>query len=131
VTSQQQATVHAERGGRSFPAQEGLSPVAVARSVTDLEGAQDVILVIVPSGSHERLLVAVDGSKAFLGLERPDGLFQFVHDEAALASRPFTIGGQRSDIEGRYLLDVGVAAAVVEEWLTLGEGSSIGYWERR
>jgi hypothetical protein len=89
-------------------------------------------MVVSPEGSDERLMIAVHGTHAFLGLERRDGLFQFHSSdrEAKDGTSFFVIGGQGTRVESRYVLDVGSAALVVEEWLR-GESSALGVWERR
>lgn len=43
----------------------------------------------------------------------------------------FSIGGQESEIEVRYLPEIGTAAVAVKEWLQRGETSSQGHWERQ
>lgn len=76
-------------------------------------------------------MVAVDGPFAFLGLERYDGLLQFAspdHDHDR-RTRPFVIGGQESDIETQYLLNVKTAAVVVREWLNGVDSSAYGSWQ--
>lgn len=47
--------------------------------------------VLTPERGDERPLIAVDGSSAFLGLKRPDGLLQFAARGGELAGviRPF------------------------------------------
>jgi hypothetical protein len=126
-------TVVVEHGGETSSPRSGLSPEAAAQAVRDLDGSRDVTVTISPEGLDERLLVGVDGSRAFIGLERPDGLFQFVtrnHDQQG-ARRPFMIGGQESEIESRYLPELRTAAIVIEEWLEGGEASTQGHWERQ
>lgn len=89
-------------------------------------------MTVCPEGSDENLKVAVDYAWAFLGLERPDGVFQYVtHVDEPLETQPFTIGGQEVEMESRYFSPVAKAADVVEEWFTKGEISSSGYWERQ
>jgi hypothetical protein len=109
----------------------GLSPDDAVEALRGLDGRRGVTMTITQDGVDEHLMVAVDGSRAFLGLERPDGLLQFVvrnHDQAG-TTWPFMIGGQESEIEDRYLPELRVAALVVEEWLKEGESSTQGHWE--
>jgi hypothetical protein len=90
-------------------------------------------MTISPEWVDERMMVAIDGSRAFLGLERQDQLMQFVvrnhHQQGA--TRPFTIGGQESEIETRYLSELRAAAVAVEEWLEGCESSTQGHWEQQ
>jgi hypothetical protein len=126
------ANIELERVGEMPVARNELSPDTVAEAILDLEGARGVTMTITPDGAGEHLMVAVDGSRAFLGLERSDGLLQFVvHGDNLEGVRAFSIGGQESEIEDRYLPEVGTAAVVVEEWLQVGEASSQGHWERQ
>lgn len=127
------ANIELERVGQISVARNRVSPDAVAKAIRNLDGARDVTMTITPEGvSGEHLMVAIDGSRAFLGLERTDGLLQFVvHDHNTVEARAFSIGGQEAEIEGRYLPEVGIAALVVEEWLQTGEASSRGHWERQ
>jgi hypothetical protein len=79
-------------------------------------------------------MLAISDAKSFLGLVRSSGeIYQYVatgnednHEKSRLS-----IGGERADIEARYVLDVDTAAAVVAEWLRAGyESSSFGRWVR-
>jgi hypothetical protein len=127
------ATVEVERLGEASPPESGMSPEAIPHALRALEGSRDVTMIISPEGVDERLMAAIDGSRAFLGLERPDGLFQFVprgHDSQERTTG-FRIGGQSTDIEGKYVLDLPTAALVVAKWLDEGEASSLGAWERQ
>ena len=127
------ANIELERVGQISVARNGISPDAVAKAIQNLEGVRNVTMTITPEGvSGEHLMVAIDGSRAFLGLERTDGLLQFVlHDHNTEETRAFSIGGQESEIEGRYLPEVSIAAVVVEKWLQTGEASSQGHWEQQ
>jgi len=125
------ASVVLERLGEAPTLQDGLAPEAVAKALRDLNGARDVTMIISAQGTSERLMVAIDGSSAFLGLERSDGLLQFVIRGEQEGTCLFTIGGQESEIERRYLPEIGTAAVVVKEWLQGGEISSQGHWERQ
>jgi hypothetical protein len=127
------ANIEIERVGQVRVARHGVSPDAVAEAIHNLDGARDVTMTITPEGvAGEHLMVAIDGSRAFLGLERTDGLLQFaVYSHNTEEVHAFSIGGQESMIEGRYLPEVSIAAVVVEEWLQKGEMSAQGYWERQ
>jgi len=127
------ANIELERVGQISVARNGVSPDAVAKAIQNLEGVRNATMTITPEGvSGEHLMVAIDGSRAFLGLERTDGLLQFVvHGHNTEEAHVFSIGGQEAQIEGRYLPEVSIAAVVVEEWLQTGEASSQGHWERQ
>jgi hypothetical protein len=119
--------------GQISVARNGVSPDAVAEAIQKLDGARGVTMTITPEGVvGEHLMVAIDGARAFLGLERTDGLLQFVvHGHNTEEAHAFSIGGQESEIEGRYLPEVSIAAVVVEEWLQTGEASRQDHWERQ
>src|SRR5437762_630857 len=102
---QRRAAVVLEHQGEASSLRSGLSAEAVVRTVRGLAGGRDVTVTITTEGVDERLMIAVDRSRAFVGLERPDGLFQFVsgNDDQQQVTQPPTIGGQGADIESRYL----------------------------
>lgn len=81
--------------------------------------------------ADERLMIAVDGSLVFLGLERTDGLFQFATEVEGAAERALVIGGEPTCLDLRHLVDVSTAAAVARERFDQGEQSSYGWWERQ
>ena len=105
----------------------------MTRVLRSLDGDHDVTMAISGYGREGTIMVAVDGASVFLGLERPDGLFQFssVRRDRMRSSRPFTIGGQEADIETQHLLDLDTASIVIDEWLTGRDASAQGVWERR
>jgi hypothetical protein len=100
--------------------------------IRELSGAVDVTLTVIPDDGDGRIMVAVDGANAFLGLDRDDGLFQYArHHDGRQRTRRFTIGGQQSGIESRYVLSISLAATAVQEWLRNSDGSPLGTWERQ
>jgi hypothetical protein len=131
MTDERLATLTIERAGQSEATRTGLTADEVATIVEQTSGEQDVTVLVQPKGLDERVLVAVDRTRAFLGLERPDGPRQFALHDGGSSTTPFVIGGQVSDIENRYLMDLPTAASVVREWLVAGEASARGTWERQ
>ena len=126
-------TVRIIHSDHSLTVRADLSAEDAADIVRNLEGEADVTVTISPEGIDEKLMVGIDYAWAFLGLERPlDGVFQYVADvDECLGTQPFTIGGQEVDMESRYVSPVAVAADVIKEWISEGENSSPGYWERQ
>ena len=121
-----------QRGGHWLPVRRGVPTSDVAGILRAFEGEPDVNLTISWEGTDERLLVAVSGALAFLGLDGPDGIFQFVgHDQGRRGTQRLMIGGQATDIESRSVLCVEEAAVVADEWLKGGRQSSLGDWERK
>jgi hypothetical protein len=120
-----------ERNDRSFPT-TGLSVKDAASKLRQLKGESDVTFTASQDGSSDKVIVTVTGDMAFIGLDRLDGIFQFAtHDHPVGSVRQFVIGGQETDVEPRFVVDVSAAATVVQEWLTEGEWSSLGTWERQ
>jgi hypothetical protein len=110
----------------------GLSANEVVEILRALEGKPDVTATISLEDSDERLLVAVSGTNAFLGLDSPDGIFQFVSKgKHSPGTRRLIIGSQPTDIDSRSVVCVETAARVAEEWLKGGRESSLGVWERQ
>ncbi|MFN2525440.1 MAG: hypothetical protein ABR505_04150 [Actinomycetota bacterium] len=131
MSDQQLVTVIIERAGQEEDRREGLPVGEVERLIMSMEGERDATVSVQLTELEERAFVAVDAGHAFIGLERSDGVFQFARRNAGLTRTPFTIGGQETDIEVRYLVNIDTAAAIVREWLRNGEESSIGSWERQ
>lgn len=125
------SSVTVERDGHLVSAQRRVLPADVVTAVRELQGGRDITVSVEPEGLEERLVLAVEGSRGFLGLERPDGRFQFCPADPAAASHQFLIGGQPTNIEAKYVVELSTAADVVDEWLALGEASSAGSWERQ
>jgi hypothetical protein len=71
------ATVQVEHASREHPP-EKLTAEGAAATIAGLHGQRDLTVTLDLDDADERLLIAVDGPAVFLGLERPDGLFQFI-----------------------------------------------------
>jgi len=124
--------VEVDREGQPRTVRTGLSANDVVGIIRALEGEPDVTVTISREGADERLLVAISGSLAFLGLIGPDEVFQFVgSDKGRGGTQRLMIGGQSTDIKSQYVLCVERAASVAYEWLNVGRQSSLGAWERR
>ena len=125
-------TIKIDRAGHTPIVRAGVSIRNAVALVRDQEGEPDATVTIALEGSEERLMVAVSGAHAFLGLERPDGVFQYVPDRFhGEVSRTFIVSGQVTEIAARNVLSLEGAAGVVEEWIRKGEDSSSGRWERQ
>ena len=114
-----------EGGGRRMTSAE--VEVAVARHRSE----RDVTITIELEDSDQRLMIAVDGQVAFLGLEVEDSAFQFASQTEEHGRRDLIIGGQTTSIDGRYLVEVSKAAAIAREWCERGQDSAYGWWERQ
>jgi hypothetical protein len=72
-----------------------VTPEDVEAAIAEVASRRDVSITVELDDSDERLLIAVDGHVAFLGLERPDGLFQFaVHAENQGAEEVLSAGSR-------------------------------------
>ena len=125
-------TVEIEYSNDAVTFRKGLSAKEAADIVERLEGESGVTMQISQENIDESLKVAIDCAWAFLGVERPGEVLQYVSDADAgeiLKTQPFVIGHQEVDMESKYTMPLAMAAKIVEEWLTKGEASSFGYWE--
>jgi hypothetical protein len=121
-----------ERDGRRSCLGADLSADDIAAFVRNLEAELDATLSLSRIGSEGRLLLAVSRGQAFLGLELPEGLLQYVVASSQVGgTQRFRVGGQEVDIESRYVLDMASAATVVLEWLADPTMPSSGDWERQ
>ena len=126
------AEITVEDGGDPPTVRTGLSATDVVGIIRSLEGRTDVTATIQRKGIDERLLVAISGGKAFLGLDAPEGVFQFaLPGEHHSGTQRLVIGGQATDIESRYVLCVDKAARVAYEWLKGSRHSVFGAWQRQ
>jgi hypothetical protein len=124
--------VAVEEGGHPPTVRTGLSADDVAGIVRAQEGKPDATLTISREDSDGRLLIAVSGAQAFLGLDSPEGIFEFVAKEKdRRGTKRLVIGGQATDIESRSVVRVETAASVACEWLKTGRQSSLGTWDRK
>lgn len=127
-------TIEIERGGRSSTVRTGLSVDDVGDIIRSLEGEPDVTVSVSRGGvTDERVLLAISGANGSLGLVRPlDELYEYVArgNEDRRGTIRIMTSGEPTDFESRYVMDIGTAAAVVQEWLTSDyESSSFGRWE--
>ena len=104
---------------------------ATSKLVRDQEGSDDVTLVVQIPTRDDRMLIAISGDRAFVGLEGPSGIFQFRHRETA-GREPalMLVGGQTTQIDGSYVWSVQGVAEIARTWIT-GEGHAPGEWERQ
>jgi hypothetical protein len=61
--------IEVERGGNLASVRKGVSPSEVAGLVVSFKGEPDVTLIIISEADEKRLLIAVSGAKAFVGLD--------------------------------------------------------------
>jgi hypothetical protein len=129
MTERLLSRVTSEHDGHRKSRKELATPTDVAAVLLAWEGESDVTLTVEPEGLDEHLLIAVDGSVAFLGLERSGDLLQFRPTDSKDGTHPFVIGGQPTDIEAKYVVDIATASEVVGEYLATGDVSAAGWWE--
>ena len=117
--------------GNEKTIESGLSPTEIGSAIRALKGEVDVTATVSGGIGIERVFAAVTGAKAFLGMQRGDVVAQFMPTGSVKeGTQRFLIGGQVTDIEARYVVDVETAALVVERWAR-GDEQPAGSWERR
>jgi len=127
-------TTEITHGDHSPTVRTGLSADDVEGIIRGLEGEPDVAVeVFWESVTDERVCLGISGANVFLILVRPRELYQYVAhgNDDRLGMIPFITSCEPTDITARYVVDIKTAAAVVQEWLTSGQESSLGRWERR
>jgi hypothetical protein len=77
------------------------------------------------------LYVALETGNAFVGLEAPDGTYQYVADNAAEGERQFVIGDQPTAIRARYVLTVPGAIALLTACLAEPGPFAGSAWDRQ
>lgn len=106
------ANISLRHGGREQVPREAADPAReVSRLLRTYEDASDVTVSVQLPDDHGTLLVALEAGRAFVGLETPDGICQYVADDASEGNREFTTGGAPARIDTRYVLTV---PAVIE-----------------
>ena len=128
---QAKAKISIERGGISAPSQMVPSG-AVVEALLALRGGRDATFEVAPEGRDSRILIAVDGTDAVVGLVEPDAVYELSDPKRAGGpARRFIIGGQETSIASEFSVRLDHAAKVVEAWLE-GDGSPpVGRWVRR
>ena len=125
-------TISVSHGGREQPLPEVADPVReVSGLLCAYAHASDVTVSIRLPSNHGLLLVALEAGSAFVGLEKSDGVYQYVADEAAEGKRQFMIGGQPTFIDTRYVLPVAAAIDVLTACLTGTGPRAVAAWERQ
>ena len=125
-------TISVSHGGREQPLPDVADPVReVSGLLRAYADASDVTVSIRLPSNQGLLLVALEAGSAFVGLERSDGVYQYVADEAAEGKRQFVIGGQPASIDRRYVLPVPAAIDVLTACLTGTGPPAVAAWERQ
>lgn len=125
-------TVEINSGGVRAVVTENVTAGDVGRVICGLADEPDVTVTI--SGSHPsagRIMIAVSGGNYFLGTLSPDGgVYQYAAAESEQpgARTTFSIEGEVTGIESRWVADAGTAAAAVREWLAAGCEAPSGNW---
>jgi hypothetical protein len=119
-------------GGRAVEGvHRGLSAGQVYELIAHLDDEEDTTVRICRQGEDGELLVAISGSKAFVGLTGQGGVFQYVGGDESGSTVALQIGGQATEIDGRYVVAPFVAADVAAAWVRAGRQAAGEAWERR
>jgi hypothetical protein len=124
-------TVQIEREGRVPDVHNDLADGEIIRLFRDLEGETDTTFIMSLGGTDESVMIAVSGSKAFIGLEGLDGLYQYSGSVDHSGEVRLTIRGVETPIDSRYVVDVATAATVVQGFLRGDQEPGSGTWERQ
>jgi hypothetical protein len=127
-------TIEITHGGHPRTVRTGLSADDVGDVIRGLEGEPDVAVEIFwESVTDERVLLGISGANVFLVLVRSHELYQYVAhaNDDRQGTIPFITSCEPTDIKARHVVDIKTAVTVVQEWLTGGQESSFGCWERR
>jgi len=104
---------------------------ATSATIREREGAADAVVSIQVEGRPGQLLVAIAGHRALVGLDSPEGVFQFGRDDnQPTGFEPMSIGGQDTSVEARYVWPVRTAAEIAQAWIT-GDRPVVGGWQRQ
>jgi hypothetical protein len=128
-----QLVIEIELSGRARELREYDRPVEslVADLLRELQGEGDATMTVRPKERHEHLTIAVNGSRAFLGLDAGDGLFQFEGSPHAKGVTEMVIGGQATNVDSRQIVDLEGARTCIEEWLSHDEQERDPRWKRQ
>lgn len=109
----------------------GLTPSDAARVIRSLAGEPQVTVVVSGKGT-DTILLAITGFSAFLSLERPGELYDYLAEDGGRGGTvPFRIENHEHDIPSRYVVDIDTASSAVLEWLETDGEPSPDAWERR
>jgi len=89
----------------------------------------DATISISAAGMNERMLVAIDAGRAYLGLEQGLRFFQFARPLTGVSRSTMRISGQETQIDDRNVIDLDLAATIVERWILPGMEGDLGRWE--
>ena len=126
------AAIRVRHGGREQVLSGAADPVhKISRLLRTYADASDVTVSVQLPDEHGTLLVALEAGNAFVGLVAPDGIYQYVADEAAEGTCQFVIGDQPASIDTRYVLTVTTAIEVLVPWLAGVAPLAEPAWERQ
>ena len=98
----------------------------------DLRGEIDATVIIERVGAAGNMMIAINGSNAFIGLECPQGIFQYADRPAdEEGTTRFVIAGTPADIDASYVTELESAIRVLKSWLEGGREASPGHWVRQ
>lgn len=125
--------VRIERAGAPPDVHEFVDPDGErsAKVVRDQRGSTSVTLSLAGGGKVGKMLIAVSDDRAFVGLDSPDGIFQYGREPSVtVGPESITIGGQATEIEARFIWSLEDAAAIVRSWI-VDEDAPSGGWEQQ
>jgi hypothetical protein len=101
----------------------------VVQLIQELGSVADVLIEVEHSG-RGALLIGLDGSRATIGLDSLEGVYQYSRRNAPPGHAKLVIGGQPTDVDLRYVLDTATAGEVARAWFAGDALPALGEWER-
>jgi hypothetical protein len=80
----------------------------VVQLMQELDSVADVLIEVEHSG-RGTLLTGLDRSRATIGLDSGEGVYQYSRRNAPPGHAKLVIGGQPTDVDRRYVLDTATA----------------------
>jgi hypothetical protein len=102
----------------------------VVQLILELDTVANVVLEL----EHPRrgtLLIDLDRSRATIGLDSLEGVYQYSRRNALPGHANLVIGGQPTDLDLPYVLDTATAAEVARAWFAGDALPPLGEWERQ
>jgi hypothetical protein len=102
----------------------------VVQLILELDTAADVIMELEHAG-RGTLLISLDRSRATIGLDSLEGVYQYSRRNAPPGQANLVIGGQPTDVDLRHVIDTATAAEVARAWFAGDALPPLGEWERQ
>lgn len=123
--------IDGDKAGREVREYGHLSDDAVAALLGELSASEGGTLTVPPSDRDSHLIVAVDGPNAFIGLDGPDGIFEYEGSPDREGTLTMRIAGQEATLEARFVVTMDAATDCIQGWLNRDDSALPASWRRR